>query len=142
MASSLFKGLTEVEFANLLASASVLKIPEEEYLFRSGDPSDALYILITGELEVRSNDNVLATISEISVVGEIGVFTNTSRTASVRAAKNAIFYKIPAEKIHALIDQEVLIGFKLYRNVTKILSERLQNGNLLIEFYDINKADI
>ncbi len=140
MASTFFGGLSDIEFSKIIASSAVVNFSAGQEIFKAGDASDALYILIKGELEVRSNDNILSTIYENGVVGEMGVFTHINRTASVKVVKDSLLYRTPADKIHELMEKESLIGMKLYRNVTKVLSEHLQRSNLVLEFYDINRA--
>jgi len=56
-----------------------------------GDPSDALYVLVEGEVEVRSHgeqglpERLIATLRAPSYFGEIGVIGHIPRTATVTA---------------------------------------------------------
>jgi CRP-like cAMP-binding protein/ferredoxin-NADP reductase len=59
-----------------------------QLLFREGDPSDRLYVLISGEVEVtagRSQRRLRHKLTAGQCVGELGLLHNTARSASVRA---------------------------------------------------------
>jgi putative ABC transport system ATP-binding protein len=65
-------------------------LEEGQYLFRQGDPSDLVYIIESGEVEILRDKSDgtqehLAVIGEGSYFGELGPMLNLPRTASVRA---------------------------------------------------------
>jgi putative ABC transport system ATP-binding protein len=65
-------------------------LEEGQYLFRQGDPSDLVYIIESGEVEILreksdGSQEHLASIGEGSYFGELGPMLNLPRTASVRA---------------------------------------------------------
>jgi putative ABC transport system ATP-binding protein len=65
-------------------------LEEGQYLFRQGDPSDLVYVVASGEVEIlrEKSDGTqehLAVIGEGSYFGELGPMLNLPRSASVRA---------------------------------------------------------
>lgn len=82
-------------------STGIKKILKDQYLFREGDPPDALYVVKSGKLAVvktKSNSEIiLAEISPGAMVGEMAFFDGKPRSASVKAIKDteviALYYK-------------------------------------------------
>ncbi len=78
-----------------------IRLKKGEILFHEEDPSDNIYIIINGRLRAYTRDHLgneemkgYADVGE--VVGEIGVFTGTKRTASVAATRDSLLLSIPA----------------------------------------------
>ena len=85
----LFSGLSAAE-RKLLAFTSQLQcFAPGDVLMRQGEPADCAYVILEGEAEVlgatSSGNFVVATLGRNAMPGEIGVFTDAPRTATVRA---------------------------------------------------------
>jgi putative ABC transport system ATP-binding protein len=66
-----------------------------QYLFRQGDPSDLIYLIQAGEMEILRDmadgrQHRLAVIGEGAYFGELGPMLNLPRTASARALTYAV----------------------------------------------------
>jgi putative ABC transport system ATP-binding protein len=70
-------------------SVRPLTLAADEYLFRQGDPSDFIYIIDEGKVEVvretSDGDILLATLADGDHLGEMGPLFGLPRSASVRA---------------------------------------------------------
>jgi CRP/FNR family transcriptional regulator, cyclic AMP receptor protein len=85
----LFSGLSASE-RKLLAFTSQLQcFAPGDALMRQGEPADCAYVILEGEVEVlgstSAGDFVIATLGRNAMPGEVGVFTDAPRTATVRA---------------------------------------------------------
>jgi len=83
----------------LAATSERLTVAAGEVLFRQGDPSDAVYIVIDGCLEAalrrdEGDEVVVGTLGPGSVLGEMQILTGGRRTASVYAREEAELVKI------------------------------------------------
>jgi CRP/FNR family transcriptional regulator, cyclic AMP receptor protein len=91
----LFKGV-ESHIATLVMRASApLKLSPGQYLFERGDAGDILYVLLKGRLEVsaitESGRKIsLNRISAGECIGEISMFDNFPRSASIVALDDAV----------------------------------------------------
>ena len=65
-----------------------------EYVFREGDKGDEMFFVIQGKLEVISGDEnkLKSTLSDGDFFGEIVLFKNLNRTASIRAITYSDLY--------------------------------------------------
>ena len=85
----LFSSLSASE-RKLLAFTSQLQcFAPGDILMRQGEPADCAYVILEGEVDVlgatSTGDFVVATLGRNAMPGEIGVFTDAPRTATVRA---------------------------------------------------------
>lgn len=81
------------------------KILKDHYLFREGDPPDAMYVVKSGKLAVvkaKANSEIfLAEIGPGSMVGEMAFFDSKPRSASVKAVKDTEVVALPYKALHA-----------------------------------------
>ncbi|MGK5083386.1 cyclic nucleotide-binding domain-containing protein [Bdellovibrionota bacterium FG-1] len=134
--SRLFAEFSQDEIKQVLAMAHEKPLLENAVLFKEGEPSDALFIVIEGQLEVRNHETVISKVPLYGIVGEMGIFTGRQRSAAVVALEESRVLRIPAQDLLEHIEKDHEIGFKLYRNVTAILAEHLANSNLVVEFLE------
>ena len=121
-------------YKNMLLSISQKKtLDAGEVLCREGDESNAIFILLVGKLSVKiTNSATVATINPIGTIGEMGVFTGETRSATVEAMEKSALLAIRADDINMLIQKEPLLGLIIMRKVIKILAQRIQDHNIRI----------
>ncbi len=111
----------------MAGSNKILK--KGQLVFKAGDKSDGMYLIRKGELcvylEQDGKEVVLATINEGGMVGEMALFDNQPRSASVRAAKDAEVTLISTEDFAKLMKQIP----KWFVGLMSALSTRLRQTN-------------
>ena len=117
----LFSGLSADGLARLERAARDVEVEAGSLLFRQGDPTDGLYVLRSGRLEVVQGDVVLTELARGAVVGELGLLTGQPRSASVRAVRDSRLVHLPAEHFPEVAGPEVMAG--LARNLALRLQE-------------------
>src|SRR6185369_10602388 len=83
----IFQGISQ-SASDLIKISSLLiprKIRAGEFLIRQGETSEEMFILLKGEVSIICNDQVIAKVGEGRVIGEIGFFNQSKRTATVKA---------------------------------------------------------
>lgn len=75
----------------------------DEVLFHQGDVGDRIYFVVAGEADVEVNGEVVATVSEGSVIGEIALVKDTPRTATVRAKTDLDTASVSRETFQTLV---------------------------------------
>jgi CRP-like cAMP-binding protein len=85
--------------------AGAVKLQQGHYLFREGDPSDAMYVIKSGKLAVtkakQNSEIILAELGPGAMVGEMAFFDGRARSASVRAVKESEVICLPFKALHA-----------------------------------------
>jgi len=88
---------------------SLKKVEQGHYLFREGDPPDAMYVVKSGKLAViktkQNSEIILAEIGPGSMVGEMAFFDNKPRSASVKALKDTDLIALPYKALHLQFSQ-------------------------------------
>ena len=130
----IFRGFNSDQTDNMLRVCEERTFQAGEYLFKEGDSSTELFILLSGHLQVLTSTGAeLASIREMGVVGEMGVLTTQPRSAAAMAAQPSQMLSIRQADLLRLMDEDKGMGFKIYRNVTHILCDRLRDSNILLE---------
>lgn len=118
-----FEGLEPELLRRLEMSAARLFVPRGSYLVRQGETADALYIVETGRFDVLKDgsDQPVAEIGAGRLVGEVAFFAEGARTATVRARRDSVVYRLRRE------DFDLLCSMKpaLLRAVSQTLARRL-----------------
>jgi sigma-B regulation protein RsbU (phosphoserine phosphatase) len=87
--NTILGGLSSAAIERLLELGQPVEIGAQEVLVRQGDRSDCAYLILEGDLEVLVNtaygEVLLARVSKGVLIGEIGVFADLPRNATVRA---------------------------------------------------------
>jgi EmrB/QacA subfamily drug resistance transporter len=117
----LFCGLSDEALARLERAARDVEVDAGDLLFEQGDPSDGLYVLRSGRLQVLQGEVVLTELGRGAVVGELALLTGQARSASVRAVRDSRLVHLPAEHFDQVAGPEVMTG--LARNLARRLQE-------------------
>lgn len=97
--------------AELAATAQVLTLDAGAYLFRVGEPSDAVYLIVTGLLELylpedASNNAPFTRLGPGELVGETHIITGGRRTGDVRAVGRVELVRILREAINRIAEKQ------------------------------------
>ncbi|MFN7135674.1 MAG: Crp/Fnr family transcriptional regulator [Myxococcales bacterium] len=134
--SSLSQGLSEAEVRSLLELCGERSISRGEFLFREGDPGDALYVVVEGDVEVLKRDaggtdRQLAKIGPGAILGEMSLIAGESsaRTASARALSDVRALVLKSREFQARLKANDLAALKVVHNFAQVMSRRLLQMN-------------
>jgi CRP-like cAMP-binding protein len=86
----------------------------EEVICREGEVGDELFILSSGEVEVRKGDTVVSVISEEGAYfGEMSVLLGVPRTATVVARKTTVLFALPNAILKKMMETSPAMASKL-----------------------------
>ncbi|MEM7549626.1 MAG: cyclic nucleotide-binding domain-containing protein [Bacteroidota bacterium] len=93
---SLFRNAEEGFLDEIAKMLTTVVLTPGDYLFRSGDEGDAMYFVISGELSALDNseENTFAEFSVGDHFGEIALFEEEARTASIKAQTYCDLYRL------------------------------------------------
>lgn len=106
--SPLFRGFDEAGKQDVLARFQSRVFREGERLITEAAEVEGLFVVLTGEVQVTTQDDdgdtvILAELKEGSVVGEIGLIRDVPATATVRALRKTAVVMLPADDFAELI---------------------------------------
>ena len=103
----LFADVDEAPLRELVARGEIVDLEPGEVLIRQGDPADALFVVLDGELEVtrQSGESRLpvAVVGPGALQGEIAALEGGTRVATVAATRQAEVLRIPVEAVRELL---------------------------------------
>lgn len=109
------------------------RVERDHYLFREGDPPDAMYVVKAGKFAVVKSKNnseiVLAEIGPGAMVGEMAFFDNKPRSASVKALKESDVIILPYKALHA----QFAAMPEWTKAIMRTVNESLRNANKRIK---------
>jgi predicted acylesterase/phospholipase RssA len=103
----LFAQLSAAERGAVAGAATPVRLLAGEWLFRKGDPGDALYVVTRGRVEVVAETGsaavVVRTLGRGGVLGELAMLTHAPRSASARARRDSELLAVRRDRFDALL---------------------------------------
>ena len=110
------------EVRRLCPESPTVTLDAGDVLFREGDPGDALYILMSGELQIFGGNTVYETVNPGGVVGEMAIVQEGyPRSASVSATKRAELLRIEPHTFLGLVSGNPDFAVRVMRISTRRL---------------------
>ncbi len=115
----------------IATGAEQMTLAAGEFLFRQGDASDALYVVLSGSLEALliiegEGEKVVGEIGGSGLIGEMQILSSKPRAASIRAITNVSLAKITTEKFEDIAKAQP----KFLARMGEIIKERLRRNQL------------
>ena len=106
----LFEPLSENEIQEVAAKMRILQVPKETVVLNEGEHSDSLYVVLSGKVKIFLVDEhgeaiTLNVLGEGEYFGEVSLFDNGDRSASVIALNNSYFGVLGREDVLSLISK-------------------------------------
>ncbi len=135
----MFVGLSSTELAFIEQHAQVRNFPKNAVIVNQGDATDSLYIIVVGKVKVFLNDEndkevILNMLGPGEYFGELAIFSEEKRSASVMAVQKSTFCIISKQNFRKILDQHPDIIFGMAKNLTsrvRLLSDNIKTLALL-----------
>jgi signal transduction histidine kinase len=128
----LFAELPEADLQRLAEMAEPLNLAPGELLLREGDPGDAMYCVVSGELDVTKlsggNEIQLARVGPGTIQGEMSAIEGRPRSDSVRAITQVEVLRIPRQALLAVFAITPEAAF----SVLQVVLNRLRSTESLL----------
>ena len=96
-----------------------------DVIFRQGDPAQELFIVQSGEVEIRLGNRVLETLPQYSIFGEMALIDTAPRSATAIAASDAKLVPVSEKQFLFLISNTPYFAL----NVMRVMARRLRAAN-------------
>ena len=104
-----------------------LNLAPGDTLFKAGDPGDAMFVLLEGEMDVVVGDRVVEHSACGAIIGEMAIIDQSPRGATVIARERSRLAKIDQRRFLHLIQLNPFFA----THVMKVLTDRLRQMNQL-----------
>lgn len=132
--SELMAALSEETRTRLARAGAPCALDPGALLFARGEKGDALYVLLEGEVEVRTSNEAgrdvrLAALKPGALIGEMAVLDGGARSADIAAIRRSRLLRISRDSALAALESEPKALLKLISE----LSRRLRAANTSLE---------
>lgn len=131
---------TAEEFDAIIGHVHLERVDAGSEIFHQGDPAEALYILLDGEVEIakagtRGQEKVLVTLRPGSPFGEMSLMDSLPRSATARTRAKSEMIVLPRDNFLALTEAHPRLGLKIVSTIARLVSLRLRQADDIIVEY-------
>ncbi len=107
-------------------------------LMRRGDPSDSMYFIESGRINIQleTPDGEIIRLRSLrggTVVGEIAMYLNSPRTADVITVQRSVLYRLTSDALTRMESEAPQTASALHEWIARQMAERLADNNNTIE---------
>jgi len=130
----IFSFIEDDDVEKVIPFFDIVDYPVGSVIFKEGDPGDFIGFVVSGKLEVKKqtefkgNQLIIALLSSGALVGELSIFDQHKRSATVEAVENTVMLILRNKSLEALIQQHPYTGIKLLKGLIRILALRLRKA--------------
>jgi CRP-like cAMP-binding protein len=121
----LFRALDERELLRVLEGTEEARFDPGSRIISQGDDGDALFIVLTGEVDVLVSETVVRTLKSGEHFGEMALIRSQPRSASVVSRGVSELLLIRRSEFFEIMRSQPRIAVKLLWEFTGVLAERL-----------------
>ncbi len=111
----------------------VERIPQWTVVVKQGEPGDAMYLILEGELRARTavlgKETILATFGPGEFFGDISLFDQGPRSADVVANMDSLVVRLSSAAFEQLASEAPELATPILRAVGKTLTARIRADN-------------
>lgn len=132
----LFKELPEETLSELAIQIKLKEFSVRSFIIQSGEPSDALLLLVAGQLQIISTSESgkeigLNFIDEGDCFGEVGLIDGGPRSASVVAVTPAVIGFLPKEQALHLFHHNAVVAARIQQKLCRIIRSEVKARSVL-----------
>lgn len=135
----LFKDLAEPHLTALALRLRERRLGKGEVLFREGDPGRELFLIREGSVVISKPvmgrvEQVLARMGPGEFFGEMSLFDESTRSATVQAETKTVLLSLDRENLQGLIEMNPEAAAAFFYRLVQVLIRRIrETGNLVAE---------
>ena len=125
----MFRDIDPARLKLLAFTSERVQFAPGQRFFSQGDASDAAYVILDGQAEVRLNapggEIKIADLSRNALVGEMGILSDNPRSATITAAQSTVALRIDKRVFLELLTQFPQMSIAVMREI----ATRLERTN-------------
>ncbi|RTL47709.1 MAG: diguanylate cyclase, partial [Rhodocyclaceae bacterium] len=106
------------DYTTLLTSDDLIEtVKAGSVIFEMGQPGHVMYIVKSGQAEVRVGDRVFSTIGPGGTLGEMALLDDTARSASALAVSDCEIVPVDKDRLLTMVRQQPLMALEMTRSM-------------------------
>jgi CRP-like cAMP-binding protein/HAMP domain-containing protein len=123
--------LAQPQLERLLTLATPQLFKEGQYICQENEQGQEFFIIISGQVEILVQGKAVATLSTGDYFGEVALFLNTSRMASVRAITDTKLLTMNRSGLHQLLQDCPELSDRIFTSLSNRRAEIMRRQTLL-----------
>ncbi len=132
----LFSELTMAELLRVSSACRAREVDATQVIIQEGDASEALFLIVNGQVVVERHEQPVAVLEAGSHFGEMALLSSRPRSATVRARTRVDLLVLERPAFFAILQQDPVLATKFLWRLAQSLSLRLD------DFYDLQEASL
>jgi RimJ/RimL family protein N-acetyltransferase len=130
--TGLFQGLEDEQLERLAGAFRYATFRPGEEIFAQGDRCEEMYLVLSGEVDVRmrGTDRAVGRVPAGECLGEVALLTDENHSATAVAVSEVETGVLSRQDLRSLVRLRPGIGVVLYRNLARGLGEKLRRADL------------
>ncbi len=150
--TEIFDNFNDAQLTLVAALCTPITYDQGHILLSENDPSDEMYIIGRGGVEVMVNPGtvgvteapdriepvVLTELRQGQVVGEVALVDQGVRSATIRISRDdTLLLRLRRDQLMRLCETYPVLGYKLMRNLASELATKIRNTDWLVRQYQL-----
>ena len=128
--SPLFRSMNTWQIKKIILASEIRKFGTGERILAEGSEGTEMFVVLEGEVEARKTDEKgierrLRGMQAGDIFGEVAAFAGGKRTADIVTTRDTEVLVMSWDRINKLARMFPFIAFRLFRNISRILGEKL-----------------
>jgi hypothetical protein len=125
------EGLEPDQVSWLLEKSRALNLAAGQQLIHRGDDGREMFLILSGNLEIRIEDSTIAWVAEGDVIGEIAFLLASPRSTDVFAGPGgARVLSLSEDTLYDIIEHDAVLASNLLLNLAKALCWKVVRQNI------------
>ncbi len=125
--------LNDAQLEHLIDYMETIRVPQWQVIVRQGDPGDAMYLILEGEVRARviigDQEMILSTFGPGEFFGDMSLFDHGPRSADVVANVECSLIKISAASFNRLTREAPALATPFLQATSRTLAARIRADN-------------
>ncbi len=128
----LFSDIPSEQLGHLAGITQRFTAEAGETLFKEGDPSDSMFVLIDGKVQLFRNEVFRLEVTEPQALGVWGFFDEGSRLTTIRCPEESHFLKINRMDFFDLLEERVHISEGLLKYFVHRIRALIEQSDIVV----------
>lgn len=134
MGLNLLSGLEYEQVEDIRQAGQVVVLAAGATVSQAETVDECLTVFLNGALRIESVDGVLlAEVTEVRVLGEMGVLVGQARSSRVVAERETTVFQLMANDLQILVEADLEVAQRMLTNLCAVLYDRQHGANEEIE---------
>lgn len=115
-------------FLNLFADKEKMSVAAGDFVFKTGEPGNVMYVVMDGEVNILEGPILLESAGPGSIIGELALIDDEPRSATVVAKTDCRLVPVDRRRFEFMVQETPFFAL----TVMKVLADRLRRTNAQI----------